>query len=256
MAVDWIWVALLHVWVDVLLLMGTNKLAGYPPGWRKVLPAGSIDGVYAALCLKHGFSFLTNWWWRLIFLLLVVMAAFGLTGPAWKRYGMFVLLKMALGGIVSQSGDSNAGIVLLGTVIIWGLCHMAFGKNVGGRQFVPLEIRFGNSLLSLTALRDTGNMLRDPVTGEQVLVVDSDAGRTLTGLSAAQLSMPLENVGAVQGLRLVPFRTVGQANGFLLAKRYDSVRVGNWQGSAVVAFAPQAIGKGEGYRALTGGMTV
>ena len=252
----WIWVVFLSVWVDVLLLLGANRLAGYGPGWKQVVPAACIDGVYSGLCLRPGFSFLGNWWWRFLFLVLVAMMAFGWGQWAWKRWGIFALLQLALSGILVRLEDRNLLGLLVAALLIWILCRFAFGGHVGGRKFVPLEIRTGDVLLALTALQDTGNMLRDPVTGEGVLVVDSEAGEMLTGLSPSQLANPLENLGAVQGLRLIPFRTVGTAGGFLLAKRYNTVKVGNWRGSALVAFAPYVIGRGAGYRALTGGMTV
>jgi hypothetical protein len=54
-------------------------------------------------------------------------------------------------------------------------------------------------------------------------------------------------------LRLIPFRSVGNAGGFLLAKRFDQVVIGGKQQSALVAFAADGLGNGGIYQALTGG---
>ena len=97
-----------------------------------------------------------------------------------------------------------------------------------------------------------GNTLRDPITGEPVLVVAGSVGQRLTGLTEDQLRTPLETLARrpIPGLRLIPYRAVGQSGGMLLGVRMDKVSVGSRQGSAIVAFAPEGLG-GEGlYQAL------
>ena len=101
-------------------------------------------------------------------------------------------------------------------------------------------IRHGEKSVQLIALRDTGNTLKDPITGQQVLVIGEEAARTLTGLTAAQLRTPLETVAKrqVPGLRLIPYRAVGQPGGMLLAMRFSDVKIGNRKTSALIALAP------------------
>jgi len=56
------------------------------------------------------------------------------------------------------------------------------------------------------------------------------------------------------GLRLIPYHSVGQGEGMLLAKRFEQVTVGKRTRSALVAFAPEGLGRGDVYQALTGGV--
>ena len=123
---------------------------------------------------------------------------------------------------------------------------------MGGRSFLPLEISDGEKTIRLTALIDSGNTLRDPVSGEEVLVVGPEEAQCLTGLSRKQLSAPMDTLSfrVVPGLRLIPYRAVG-GSGMLLAKRFPQVRLGNRTGSALVAFAPHHLGDGT-YQALAG----
>lgn len=253
MVVYWYFVVLLNILVNLLLLLGTNRLAGFAPGWRRVIPAGLLGGIYGGLCLIPSLRFLGNPLWRLVFLGMMASVAFGWNRFAWKRTGVFILLTLALEGILTRMGKGNMVGIFVAAILIWLLCRIGFGGQIGGREFVPLEINTGNVLLRLTALRDSGNLLRDPVTGEQVLVVDGAAGERLTGLQAGQFAKPLEVVGKMPGFRLIPYRTVGHPGGLLLARRFENVRMGDWKGSALVAFAPDSIGAGEGYRALVGG---
>ena len=56
------------------------------------------------------------------------------------------------------------------------------------------------------------------------------------------------------GLRLIPYASVGQRGGLLLAMRFRDVKLGGKDGSALIALAPEPIGRGEGFQALAGGM--
>ena len=120
---------------------------------------------------------------------------------------------------------------------------------------MAVTIYYRDQVMSVIALQDTGNTLRDPVTGEQVLVLSSHAARKLTGLSEEQIRKPLETLASriLPGLRLIPYKTVG-SGGMLLAMKFDKVKIGEKLQSAVVAFAAEDFGKGESYQALTGGV--
>ena len=183
----------------------------------------------------------------------MAVIAFGWNRSAFRRCGVFVMLSFALGGLAASIGKGNMVSLLLSAAVMWLLCRIAFGGAVGGREYVQVEISEGENAVTLTALRDSGNTLGDPITGESVLVIGSAAAEKLTGLTVAQLSAPLENMGSIPGLRLIPFRAVGCGNGMLLAKRFDQVTIGGKRRKVMVAFAPEGLGEGQMYQALTGG---
>lgn len=243
----------LNFCVDLLLLMGTNRLAGFPTDRMRVVGAAALGSIYSGACLLPGFRFLGSLLWRMVSLGAMALIAFGCNVTAWKRSGVFVLLSMALGGIALGFGRQNVPSLVLAAVGVWLLCRVAFGEGVGGRFYVPVEISNGEQVLSLTALRDSGNTLRDPITGEGVLVIAPEVAQKLTGLTQAQLRNPLETLGTLPGLRLIPFRAVGQEAGMLLAMRFPRVKIGSHCGGALVAFAPEGLGGGQMYQALTGG---
>ena len=248
-------VIILNFLVDFLLLLGTNRLAGFPSEGKRLLPAAALGGAYGGMCMLKGFRFLGSTFWRLVSLAGIAVLAFGWNRSAWKRCGVFVLLSMALGGIAVSFGKANIPALVLAAGGVWLLSRMAFGGSVGGREYVPISITYGENSVSLIALRDSGNTLRDPITGEQVLVISGDAARKLTGLTQEQLGSPLETLATrpLPGLRLIPYRAVGQAGGMLLAMRFENVKIGSRTQNAIVAFAPEGLGSGEMYQALTGG---
>ena len=77
----------------------------------------------------------------------------------------------------------------------------------------------------------------------------------LTGLSRDQLAHPVETLAQspIPGLRLIPYRAVGQPGAMLLAMRCKKVKIGSWEGSLLVAFAPEPLGSGGTYQLLMGG---
>ena len=246
-------VMLLIFMVELLLLLGTNRISGFPQNWKRVLPGAVVTALWGGACMMPGFSFLRSFPWQLLAGGVVCWISFGLDGGVWRRWGMFLLLSLTMGAIARNFSERKWLGLAVAALLVWLLCTVGSDGRMGGQFCVPMEIRYGDQILRLTALRDTGNTLRDPVTGEQVLVIDGDAASQLTGLGKEELSRPMETVGSKLGYRLILYRSIGQPRGMLLAKRFQDVRVGNWRGSAVVAFAPHTIGGEGGFRALVGG---
>ena len=241
--------------VDLLLLLGTNRVCGFPSDWKRLTAAALLGAVYSGVCLLRSFRFLGNLLWRLVCLALMAGIAFGWNRSAVKRCGVFLFLSLALGGLAVSFGRADLGTLLLAGGGLWLLGRLSFTSVAGSREYLPLEIRNGPRRVSLLALHDTGNTLRDPVTGETVLVIAADAAARLTGLTAQQLKDPLGTMAAhaIPGLRLIPFRTIGQNTGMMLAMKFDQVLLDGKPAKALIAFAPENFGGGAVYQALTGG---
>ena len=242
--------------VDLLLLLGTNRLSGFPAGLSRCVSAAALGGGYAGVCMVPRLYFLGNALWRTVFLMLMGIIAFGINRSAWKRTGIFILLTMAMGGIALSMGKPEFPALLLAGAAIWLLCRIGFGGQIGGREYIPVTLTEGANTVSVMALKDTGNTLCDPITGEQVLILGPGEARRLLGLSAGQLKNPMQTLmdNPGRGYRLIPYQAVGQPGGLLLGKRFSEVKLGERKRSAVIAFSPEVIGNGDVYQALAGGM--
>lgn len=248
-------VVLLNFLVDGLLLMGANRLTGYPAGWRRCALAAALGSVYAGACILPEYRFLGNTLWRLVCLAAMAGIAFGWSLGALRRGTIFVLLSMALGGMATGIGRGNFASLVLAAAGVLLLCTLGVRSPLGIDKYQPVELHWKGQKIKLTALLDTGNTLTDPITGASVLVVGVDVGRKL-GISREMIHDPIGALarGDIPGARLIPYRAVGKPGGMLLALRLEQVRLGGRTISPMVAFAPEEIGGQEGYQALAGGV--
>lgn len=251
-----IWVvALIEGVVKGLLLIGTNRLCGCNVNCGRVIIASVIDGGYSAACMTHQLRFLCRPLWRIICLGTVVVIAFGIGKSCIYRTVVFLLLNISIGGISVGIGESELRALLLAACCICLMCIFVESGAGAGARYIPVELTYRNKHIRVKALRDTGNLLRDPFTGRTVLVVGADIAQKLFGLTKSQLSAPTETMcnGFIPGMRVIPYKTVGQKSGFLLAVKLQDVRVGDKRGSYLVACAPDELGVNEEYKALVGG---
>lgn len=244
-----VWAAVINFLVNALLLAGTAGMGGRWLPLSRLLAASLIGAAYAAGCLIPGFAFLGALHWRVISLILMSLIAFG---PEFRSGCIFGVLTMALEGTALAYGRGGRWQLPLFAAGLFLLGKFAFG--LPGRKLLPVEIEGNGKRLKLTALLDTGNELRDPITAEPVLVIDSEKAKELTGLTREQLGRPLETMTRVPlpGLRLIPYRAVGAEKGLLLAIRVPAVRIGGKKRPGIVAMAPQSFG--EDFQAIAGGM--
>lgn len=247
-----LFVGFLNFCVNFLLLAGTLRLAGRRLRLLHLVMASGLGAGYAVSCLLPGFRFLGQLHWRIISLGLISAAAFGAEKSTWKLGGIFILLSMAVNGLALAAGSGDSWVSLACAVGIRILSQFALTGRLG-RRLLPVEITQNGKTLHLTALHDTGNELRDPVSGEAVMVMGSEPARLLTGLTQEQLLHPLAAIGAIPGLRLIPYHAVGIPQGMLLAMRVPRLCINGREQSGVVAFAPMDLG-GDTYQALTGGV--
>lgn len=249
-------VMLLNFGVDLLLLMAADRMAGYKTGFLRLCAAAALGSAYAGACLVPGFNFLQAILWRIVSLLAIITVAFGCCRSALRRGILFSFLSMALGGAVLGLNCGGFLSLLLCAGIILLMCMYGVGGKVAQKEYVKVELMYKGKRKTITALKDTGNSLIDPVTGRHVLVLGSDLAWEVLHLTEEQVRDPISTVATAQipGLRLIPYSAVGTASGLLLAASLDEIRVGSQKVSNLVALSPNRIRSKEGYQALMGGV--
>jgi len=127
-----------------------------------------------------------------------------------------------------------SGAILLIAELGWGAVQRSIWQQL---YHMPVEIRFGDRSCRLQALVDTGNRLRDPLSGAPVVVAEGEALRPLLPeyLQPAVAAMETGDLGPVSRLlsseewsarfRVIPYASIGREHGLLIGFRPDEVRI-------------------------------
>lgn len=246
----------LNLSVDYLLLLLTARIAGVYVRRRRLLAGAVVGAVLSVLLyfppLPWGIALLA----RGGTLTATILPAFGSTPVrTWPRLmGTFLLLTTVLAGVTLALFRENdqmqlrngtiyaevSGVVMLiSFTVVFALSGIVLGKGRAAPTRHWREIRAENhsGTTAFRALTDSGNLLRDPVSGRQVIVAESTVVAPLLGLEAQALcqllrDLPPERV--LERLRqdcgmafwLLPVRTI-MKNGLMVVFRPQKMYVDN-----------------------------
>lgn len=215
--------------VNWLLLRAAARLGAAAVRPRRIAAAAALGAAYAVAVYLPGCGVLAGWAGKLAMTAALLAVAFGLRRETLRLAAVFGGVTLALCGAVYGLELLKHGRVRPGAlwypVTFSSLVLTAGGVYAATRlllprlshapdSVVPVRLTLGGRRVFLSALRDSGNTLCDPVTGEAVLVADwRCAARLLPhdGLRAADFAAPAALVLRLQRLhpRLIPFRAVG-----------------------------------------------
>jgi len=163
-----------------------------------------------------------------------VAAYFVLTGGAMAGVSMLISTRSALPGS-PQSGEVSSGLVtaalvltLVGARYLW---ESARDRSRLKHGLYRLRIRLGDRMVELPALLDTGNGLRDPISGTPVIVVEAAAlTEVLPPVMRQAVGADWDSLDRLPGswatrCRLVPYRAVGRSAGLMLALDPDQISI-------------------------------
>lgn len=248
----WDLAALWNFILDYLLLLATARLAGRGVHRARLAAGAALGAASAVVMLKTPFSP----WLLMASMALMCFAAFGNEPRRLRLTLLFALLACALGGAVVLLGRVCGGELLAQSVryarLPWGIFFAATGLSYlllgvvfrGGAKrtrgdFVRARVEYGGESVEARLLRDTGNTLTDPLTGEGVPVLEKNLFFAKGNDAAA----------AYKNFTTLRCRTVGGAETALEAFRCDRLSVdGRDLGARLIALSPEAFG--DGYQGL------
>ena len=260
----------LNALIDYLLLLLAARAAELPLRRGRFALSGLLGGLYA-LAAAAGPPFLRAGPGKLLLSGLMCALAFGCRRGVWKGWGAFLGLSALFAGAVYAAallGGRSVGpgsvpaalsprLFLLCFALCWAAVRLFLERSPPGSAYAEVILTLGERSMQLTALRDTGNRLRDPVSGCAVLTADGRAMEELLG-PALPLPVPEDAASLLRQLSrdprlaprlgLVPYSAVG-GSGLLVTVRPDSVTVDGESVRALVAVSPAAIGNGS-YHAI------
>ncbi len=269
----------LNALVNYLMLLISARVCGAQIRRVRLALAGMLGGAYAVAALLPGCEALASVWMKALVWAVMLVCAFGAGRKTVRLALLFLASSFAFGGVmfalVSLLGtgvmllpggafypvSAGALLTMAGvTYLVSWLVFSRLGEHTGA-QFVDITLSAGARSVTVRALRDSGNTLKDPITGEPVLVLCWQTARQLfpqTPLRQEDFSDPaslMQRLAAQEPslrLRLIPYRAVGTQAGLLLAVRCTAEQDGKKR-PALAAFSPTSVSDAGNYEALTGG---
>jgi len=247
--------------MNFLILWATAGLAHLFCSTRRLLAGAAIGALYSFIVFLPGVNLLISTIGKLLFACLLVLVVFAPLSVRkyLKTLACFYLVSFVIGGaafgvIYLTDGELvfNNGAVYYSANSVWkGLfAAIAVGILVGRwlkaylhqkqwqRLFLfPLVVYFGDVKIEVDALLDTGNLLKDPVSGYPVIILEEQVLLpALPPAVQAMLQCSLEgewtaaaenfdDAGWFARLRVIPFRSLGKQNGLLMGLRPDRVEI-------------------------------
>lgn len=186
--------------------------------------------------------------------LLMVAAAFPLNGfkdmikSLMVFYGSNFFLGGAVTGIynytklgyylrIAAKGDVHAQITLgalagmvIAACILWKLI-MKWQREKCQKDAVTylVRLKMGNRETREPAFLDTGNHLREPISGKPVILIDMDLAGELLDDEVREAIYIFYETGQLNrtGIRLIPYHSVGKNNGMLAGVFLDCLQIEN-----------------------------
>ncbi|MCQ2559801.1 MAG: sigma-E processing peptidase SpoIIGA [Clostridia bacterium] len=248
--------------VDYGLWFLAGKLAGIRTSPARLLLGAGVGAVYGLL-FSWGNFWLGHWVWKLgsSGLMLLVVA----WGNERKKilfswlyfYGLAGALAGIYGLLLKRFWMSGWGLVLTLLFLGGALLFSPYLQRNKLRQ----QIRFSlnGREISLDAWLDSGNCLREPFSGFPVVIVEYQAVRDIL---PAALQSWLENSSKEElepwtGLRLIPFRSLGQEGGVLPGLQADWLEWGQLRTPQVfIGISEMALDAQGRYQALLNPRTI
>ena len=214
----------------LMILMLTGKICGTSLSGKKILWGSILCGIYSFIIFYEGLP-----WWlaglsKIAFSILLIIIVFPRLNfrNIIKTVLIFYIISFASGGIVIGSlyffndmGITARGVfyigqltyikIMTGMMLAW-ICIYAFAallkeKLRKGRAEAGLRVTFGKRTAVLKGFVDTGNFLKDPISGRPVCIAKKRAIASL---------IPKE-----EQFCIIPYITLESGNGLLFGVKPD-----------------------------------
>ncbi len=209
----------------------------------RVCSASAMGGVYSVISLGLRINSLLGFVFDLFVCFVMCMTAFSCKslrglGKMPLYTGAYFVVSALLGGTMTaafgildktfsdfEGGRDDLSLWVFGFVALLSGLATFLGSDIIGRssrsKIGRLTVRMGNRKMSFSAISDSGNMLKDPIGGRDVVIVDRKRAISLVP-SLARDSFTALSPELAKGVRLIPVRTAA-GEGLLTAFCPDEV---------------------------------
>lgn len=229
--------------MDLLTFYIVSRFLKQSPGLLRICSASAMGGVYSVISLGLDMRGWMSLFFNIFVCFVMCMTVFLHRDPKHLRrmpiYTLTYFITSAmLGGVMTaiftllnknmgdiEGGRDELSLWVFGFVALLGGLVTLFGGNILGRtsraKNGKLVVKLGVRKATFDAISDSGNLLRDPICGKDVVVVDGKKAKNsmpfLERLDKGELPADLK-----RRVRMIPIRTAS-GEGLLSAFVPDEV---------------------------------
>lgn len=276
--------------MNYIILYATVLISKSPKSYLRMFLASLIGAVYATLEYILKVNIYSNIILKTILSIIIVYIAFNPQDvkKMCKQLVLFYVTTFTFGGIATyliyvlkpqniiiKNGMYVGTYVLkvifvgaiIGTIILAIAFKMAKNKLTKKDMICKVKIKLNGKEETVEAMVDTGNMLKEPITGTPVVVVERTSlyellpkeilnnTESILGGDFEKIPEEIKNE-YVPKLKLIPFASLGKQNGMLVGIKPEKIEVINEQTeeekNAIIGIYNKSLTKKGEYKALIG----
>ena len=277
--------------MNYIILYATGLISKSKISHLRIFLASAIGAIYAVMVYISKLHIYSNMLLKIILSIIIVFVAFYPQNvkKMWKQLVLFYLTTFTFGGvatyliyvlkpqnIVIKNGMYVGTYVLkvifigaiVGTIIL--IISFKFAKNKITKKdmICKVKIKLNGKEVVLDTMVDTGNMLKEPLTGNPVVVVEKTSlydlmpkeilnnTESILGGDFEKIPEDIKN-DYISRLKIIPFSSLGKQNGMLIGIKPEKLKVINEQAeeekdNAIIGIYNKSLTKRGEYNALIG----
>lgn len=243
-----------NVFMNSIILLATGVILKDKTRIIRNLISSSIGAVYAIIIYTSHIEIYSNIFLKIMLSLVIVYIAFKPQNTKYllKHLIIFYLTSFTFGGvafallyfvrpqdILLQNGvligTYPIKMILIGGIVGFVIITISF-KNIKGKLkrediYCNVKLNVEEKTKIITALIDTGNFLKDPITKIPVIVAERESLKGLFPDEILLNTSKIINGGSIDlgeyasKVRVIPFKSLGKDNGLLLGIKIDEAYI-------------------------------
>lgn len=243
-----------NIAMNYLILLATTVIAKVKMKPFRLLISSSIGSIYSVLTYIIPLNNFQNLFLKILISIVIIEVAFKPLKVKFlfKEVILFYLVSFTFGGsafmllylinpknIISENGVLIGTYPLkvaligagLGSIVIFLVSAIIKDRMSKKAMLCEIEIFYHGKVEKIKSMIDTGNLLQEPITKEDVIIVEKSS---LKNLIDKDVLDNIENIVSGKWLaneiysykfKVIPFSSLGNPNGILLGFKPDYIRV-------------------------------
>lgn len=241
--------------INYIILIATALIGKYEIRYFRNILASTLGGIYAILNYIKTFSIIQNLIFKIAVSILMIIITFGVKDLKLlvKQLIIFYLVSFTFGGaafmllfflkpedIIFRNGHLIGTypikIAILGGIVGFSIIAM-LSNIIRDRRKIKsmlcdMEIFYKERKIKLKTMIDTGNLLKDPITQTDVIIVEK---ASLKGLLEDEILDHIEDILNGKWLedsrihnykfKLIPFSSLGNENGLIIGFKPEYIKI-------------------------------